>query len=98
MPTVRPHLGISDDSYAQPSSARSIVLGWLVIVAVVAPVVVGAVVAGENGALAVMLGYLVLMFLGLLTMLAEVIGGFLTGGHLGEPDECEFDPRRWGIS
>jgi hypothetical protein len=71
---VHPRLGLSDDGHATTSTLRSIVIGWVVIAVVIALPVVGYVVAGDRGALVALLGYIALMVIAMMTMLASVLG------------------------
>ena len=52
----------------------SIVLGWAVIATVVAPVIGGYLVAGEDGVTAVLMVYVGLLILVTLTMTSTAIG------------------------
>jgi hypothetical protein len=53
---------------------RSLVRGWLVILAILAPLPVAYLLVGDDGPYWVMLGYLVLMLLWLGSMMAVSIG------------------------
>ena len=55
-------------------SIPSLFLGWLVIVAAMAPVVGAYLVFGEEGPIAVMLLYIGLLILVLLSMMAFAVG------------------------
>jgi len=66
--------------YAPPLS-RSLLIGWIVILAVIAPVVAGGLIGGERGASVVLVGYLGLTLVFMLSMMAVAIGGIVRPGR-----------------
>ena len=53
---------------------KNLLVGWAIVGAVIAAPIVGAMVAGDDGFYVVLLAYLGAMMLGLLSVIASIVG------------------------